>query len=95
MSGRLSIVGLGPGDDAMITPEVSAAIAEATDVIGYIPYVGRIAPRDGLTLHPSDNRVELDRARHALTLAAAGRRVVVVSSGDPGFLPWPRPCLRR
>jgi precorrin-3B C17-methyltransferase len=84
MSGRLSIVGLGPGDDAMITPEVSAAIAEATDVIGYIPYVGRIAPRDGLTLHPSDNRVELDRARHALTLAAAGRRVVVVSSGDPG-----------
>ena len=57
---------------------------EATDVVGYIPYVARITPRDGLTLHASDNRVELDRANHALDMAAAGRRVVVVSSGDPG-----------
>ncbi len=68
----------------MVTPEVSAALAEATDVVGYIPYVARIAPREGLELHASDNRVELDRARHALEMAAAGRRVVVVSSGDPG-----------
>jgi precorrin-3B C17-methyltransferase len=59
-------------------------LAAATDVIGYIPYVARVAPRDGLTLHPSDNRVEMDRARHALDLARTGRRVVVVSSGDPG-----------
>lgn len=84
MSGILSIAGLGPGDEALITPEVSAALAEATDVIGYIPYVARVAPRAGLTLHPSDNRVELDRAALALRLAAEGRRVVVVSSGDPG-----------
>ena len=68
----------------MVTPEVSAALAEATDVVGYIPYVARIAPREGLELHASDNRVELDRARHALEMAAAGQRVVVVSSGDPG-----------
>ena len=68
----------------MITPEVSAALDGATDVIGYIPYVSRIPPRDGLRLHPSDNRVELDRARHALELAAKGHRAVVVSSGDPG-----------
>jgi precorrin-3B C17-methyltransferase len=68
----------------LITPEVTAALSEATDVVGYIPYVARIAPRDGLTLHASDNRVELDRARLALTLAATGHRVVVVSSGDPG-----------
>ncbi|MGF1945494.1 hypothetical protein, partial [Enterococcus casseliflavus] len=68
----------------MVTPEVSAALAGASDVIGYIPYVARIAPREGLVLHPSDNRVELDRATHALDLAAQGRRVVVVSSGDPG-----------
>ena len=68
----------------MVTPEVSTALAEATDVVGYIPYVARIAPREGLALHASDNRVELDRARHALEMAAAGRRVVVVSSGDPG-----------
>lgn len=84
MSGILSIAGLGPGDEALITPEVSAALAEATDVIGYIPYVARVAPREGLVLHPSDNRVELDRAALALRLAAEGRRVVVVSSGDPG-----------
>ncbi|MFZ5558641.1 MAG: precorrin-3B C(17)-methyltransferase [Pseudomonadota bacterium] len=82
--GWLAIAGLGPGDEALITPEVSAALAEATDVIGYIPYVARIAPREGLVLHPSDNRVELDRATAALELAAQGRQVVVVSSGDPG-----------
>jgi precorrin-3B C17-methyltransferase len=68
----------------MITPEVTAALAEATDVVGYFPYVARVAPRAGLTLHPSDNRMEIDRARHALDMARAGGRVVVVSSGDPG-----------
>ena len=84
ISGWLCIAGLGPGDEHLVTPEVSAALAEATDVVGYIPYVARIAPRDGLMLHPSDNRVELERARAALSMAAAGRKVVVVSSGDPG-----------
>src|SRR5690606_29901784 len=64
--------------------EVTAALAQATDVIGYVPYVARIAPRDGLTLHPSDHRVELDRASHALHLGAKGAQVVIVSSGDPG-----------
>lgn len=84
MTGWLAIVGLGPGDDRLVTPEVSATLAEATDVVGYIPYVARVAPRPGLTLHPSDNRVELDRAQAALEMAADGKRVVVVSSGDPG-----------
>lgn len=84
MTGRVTIVGLGPGDPAKVTPEVTAALADATDVVGYIPYVARVAPREGLVLHPSDNRVELDRASHALEMAAAGKHVVVVSSGDPG-----------
>ncbi len=84
MSGWIAIAGLGPGREDLVTPEVTAVLAEATDVIGYIPYVARVAPRDGLTLHPTDNRVELDRALHALQLAAQGARVVVVSSGDPG-----------
>lgn len=84
MSGWLAIAGLGPGAEALVTPEVTAALADATDVVGYIPYVARVAPRPGLTLHPSDNRVEMDRAQLALGLAAQGRRVVVVSSGDPG-----------
>ncbi|GAB4262597.1 MAG: precorrin-3B C(17)-methyltransferase [Pararhodobacter sp.] len=84
MTGSLIIAGLGPGSDALITPEVQDALAQATDIVGYIPYVARIAERPGLTLHPSDNRVEIDRSRHALQMAAEGRRVVVVSSGDPG-----------
>ncbi|MBR0714726.1 precorrin-3B C(17)-methyltransferase [Bradyrhizobium liaoningense] len=84
MTGTLTIAGLGPGDDAMVTPEVTAALAAATDIVGYGPYVARVAPREGLTLHPSDNRVELQRASAALRLASDGRHVVVVSSGDPG-----------
>ncbi|GGE60748.1 precorrin-3B C(17)-methyltransferase [Actibacterium pelagium] len=84
MSGWLIIAGLGPGDEALVTDEVRAVLDEATDIVGYIPYVKRVAPRDGLTLHASDNRVELDRATHALEMAQAGKRVVVVSSGDPG-----------
>lgn len=84
MTGSIAVAGLGPGDETMVTPQVRAVLDRATDVIGYIPYVARIAPRVGLTLHPTDNRVELDRAAHAMALAAAGARVVIVSSGDPG-----------
>lgn len=84
MSGWVIVAGLGPGADALVTPEVSAALAEATDIVGYIPYVARVAARPGLRLHASDNRVEVERARHALQLAAEGARVVIVSSGDPG-----------
>lgn len=84
MTGWIAVAGLGPGDEGLVTPQVRQALDQATDVIGYFPYVARVAPRDGLTLHGSDNRVELDRALHALDLAAQGRRVVIVSSGDPG-----------
>lgn len=84
MSGWVAITGLGPGDASLVTPQVDAALAEATDVVGYIPYVARVAERPGLRLHPSDNRVEMDRARHALQMAEQGRRVAVVTSGDPG-----------
>ncbi|WP_323006606.1 precorrin-3B C(17)-methyltransferase [Pseudorhodobacter sp.] len=84
MTGWIAIAGLGPGRDDLVTPEVTATLALATDVIGYIPYVARVAAREGLTMHPSDNRVELDRAVHALQRASQGGRVVVVSSGDPG-----------
>src|SRR5579871_1450170 len=84
MTGTLTIAGLGPGSETLITPEVSAALASATDIFGYAPYVARVAPRDGLTLHPSDNREEIKRAADALRLTAEGRQVVVVSSGDPG-----------
>jgi precorrin-3B C17-methyltransferase len=84
MTGWLAIAGLGPGAAELITPEVSRTLAEATDVVGYTTYVARVSERPGLTCHVSDNREELDRAREALRLAAEGKRVVVVSSGDPG-----------
>lgn len=84
MTGTLYIAGLGPGNDDLVTPEVTEVLSNATDIVGYIPYVARVAERPGLTLHPSDNRVEIDRSRHALEMASEGKKVVVVSSGDPG-----------
>lgn len=84
MTGRVVVVGLGPGAADLVTPRAAAALAAATDLVGYGAYLDRVAPRPGQTRHPSDNRVELDRARHALALAAEGRHVAVVSSGDAG-----------
>jgi precorrin-3B C17-methyltransferase len=84
MNGWLAIAGLGPGAAELVTPEVTAALAQATDLIGYAPYVARVPERAGLIRHGSDNREELDRASLALRLAAEGKRVMIVSSGDPG-----------
>ncbi len=68
-----------------MTPATRAVLDRASDLVGYGPYLDRIpATRADQQRHASDNRVELDRARHALSLAAAGRQVVVVSGGDPG-----------
>ena len=86
MSGSLVIVGLGPGRADLITPAAREAVAQATDLVGYGPYLQRIGEMPcGQRRHPSGNRVEAERARHALELAGGGRRVVVVSSGDPGI----------
>jgi len=83
--GTLIVVGLGPGDPRHTTPAVTAALAAATDLVGYGPYLDRVPViRADQIRHASDNRVELDRARLALRLAAEGRRVVVVSGGDAG-----------
>jgi cobalt-precorrin 5A hydrolase/precorrin-3B C17-methyltransferase len=83
--GRLTVIGLGPGCDEWRVPAARTAIDEATDIVGYATYVEMAGPfRDDQVLHASDNREELQRARHAFELASAGRRVVVVSSGDPG-----------
>ncbi|WP_181704199.1 precorrin-3B C(17)-methyltransferase [Chthonobacter albigriseus] len=84
MTGELMVVGLGPGPERWLTPEAADAIARATDLVGYQPYVDRCPTRDGQVRHGSDNRVELDRARLAIDLARAGRTVAVVSGGDPG-----------
>ena len=84
--GRLAVVGLGPGDAALMAPAVRAELDRAQDIVGYDTYVrlaGPFAP--GQVVHASDNRQELQRAREAFALAAQGRRVAVVSSGDPGI----------
>ncbi len=84
MTGRVVIVGLGPGSADLQTPQVLQALAQATDLVGYDTYLARVAELEGQTRHGSDNREELFRARLALRLAAEGRQVAVVSSGDPG-----------
>jgi len=87
MSGSLTVVGTGPGGPELMTPATRAVLDRATDLVGYGPYLDRIpAGRSGQCRHASDNRVELDRARHALSLAAEGRQVAVVSGGDPGVV---------
>ncbi|MBZ9664048.1 precorrin-3B C(17)-methyltransferase [Pseudomonas sp. LMG 31766] len=83
--GRLSVVGLGPGAAEHMTPAVRRALDEAEDLLGYDTYVKMAGPlRADQCAHPSDNREELQRAAHAFELAANGRRVVMISSGDPG-----------
>lgn len=82
--GRVDVVGLGPGDARFLTHDTAGILAQATDVVGYATYTQRVAVREDQHVHSSGNMVELERARLALDLAAAGKRVAVVSSGDPG-----------
>ncbi len=83
--GRLAVIGLGPGAAELMVPAVKAELARCTDVLGYETYVRMAGPfRDDQVQHCTDNREEMQRARHAFELAALGRSVVVVSSGDPG-----------
>jgi precorrin-2 C20-methyltransferase/precorrin-3B C17-methyltransferase len=83
--GSVAVVGLGPAGPQWLTPEAQAELAAAEELIGYETYLRRVPERRGQRRHGSDNRVELERARHALELAAGGARVAVVSSGDPGI----------
>src|SRR3984893_6731361 len=82
--GRVRIVGVGPGGHGWITPEASHLIANATELVGYAPYLERLPPKQGQTRHQTGNRVEMERARHALRLVEDGRHVALVSGGDPG-----------
>jgi cobalt-precorrin 5A hydrolase/precorrin-3B C17-methyltransferase len=84
--GRLAVVGIGPGDAAWRTPQASAALAEATDLVGYGLYLDLIGrPIAGQRRHASPLGTETARVRLALDLAAAGRNVALVSSGDAGI----------
>jgi precorrin-3B C17-methyltransferase len=85
MTGSLAVVGLGPGSAGLMAPEARLVLDAASDVVGYLPYLDRVAERPGQRRHGSDNRAELSRARLALAMAAHGRQVAVVSGGDPGI----------
>ena len=83
--GRLSVIGLGPGRAELMVPAARTALNEATDILGYDTYVKMAGPlRPDQRVHGTDNREEMQRARHAFELASEGRSVVMVSSGDPG-----------
>jgi precorrin-3B C17-methyltransferase len=84
VSGRLTVVGLGPGDPRYLTAEAEAALAAAEAVYGYGPYLDRVPLRPGQSRHASDNREELARAGAALDHASRGGDVAMVSGGDPG-----------
>ncbi|GAA4322369.1 precorrin-2 C(20)-methyltransferase [Streptomyces venetus] len=82
--GEVVVVGTGPAGPLWLTPETRGALAAADDLVGYTTYLDRVPERPGQTRHGSDNRVESERAEFALELARRGRRVAVVSGGDPG-----------
>lgn len=83
--GSLTVIGLGPGAPEFMVPAARQALDEAQDLLGYETYIRMAGPlKSGQISHSSDNREELQRAAHAFELAASGRRVVVISSGDPG-----------
>jgi precorrin-2 C20-methyltransferase/precorrin-3B C17-methyltransferase len=82
--GEVVVVGLGPAGREWLTPQAQAALAAAQDLVGYGPYLDRVPANPRQARHASDNQVEAERAEFALELARRGRRVAVVSSGDPG-----------
>lgn len=84
MSGRLTIVGLGPGDARYLTGEARDALQGADALYGYGPYLDRVPARQGQARHASDNREEGARAQAALHHAAQGGCAAIVSGGDPG-----------
>ncbi len=82
--GEVVVVGLGPAGRDWATPQAIAELSAADDLVGYGPYLDRVPANPRQFRHPSDNRVEAERAAFALDLALKGARVAVVSSGDPG-----------
>ncbi|MFD7107026.1 precorrin-2 C(20)-methyltransferase [Streptomyces celluloflavus] len=82
--GEVVVVGTGPAGPLWLTPESRGALAAAEDLVGYTTYLDRVPVRPGQLRHGSDNKVESERAELALDLARRGRRVAVVSGGDPG-----------
>ncbi|MFD3546901.1 precorrin-2 C(20)-methyltransferase [Streptomyces sp. NPDC058655] len=82
--GEVVVVGTGPAGPLWLTPQTRRALADAEVLVGYTTYLDRVPARPGQIRHGSDNKVESERAEFALDLARRGKRVAVVSGGDPG-----------
>ncbi|MFQ6017687.1 MAG: precorrin-3B C(17)-methyltransferase [Kiloniellaceae bacterium] len=84
--GSLAVVGIGPGDSRLRAPEASAAIRAATDLVGYGLYLDLLGDlAAGKARHAYKLGEEAARAAAALDMAAEGRDVALVCSGDPGI----------
>ncbi|SIT90786.1 cobalt-precorrin 5A hydrolase / precorrin-3B C17-methyltransferase [Yoonia rosea] len=84
--GRLSVVGIGPGQAAWRTPEVSRLVSEAEELVGYGLYIdllGALAVGKARSDFPLGG--EEDRCRYALEQAGQGKNVALVCSGDAGI----------
>lgn len=83
--GELYVVGIGPGDPAMLSPEVCHVVSRASDLVGYALYLNLLGEIGGAARHEFPIGAEEERCRKALDLAAGGRRVALVCSGDAGI----------
>ena len=93
--GHLSLVSIGPGDLAMMTPDAQAALKKAEVIIGYQYYLEQLAPlrHDGQEVITSQLGSEVERAEQAVQLAQAGKSVAMVSSGDIGIYAMASPIF--
>lgn len=83
----LSVVGLGPGDSSLLTPQAAHCLEQARTIVGYPLYVELVPPRylEGKTVLTSGMRHEIDRCTAAIDAALGGSPTAVVCSGDAGI----------
>ena len=95
MSGKINLVGIGPGDAQYLTPAASQAISESDVVVGFRAYISQIQGLvTGKEVISMELGQELERAAAAVDSAYAGNTVSVVSSGDAGIYGMSGPVFR-
>lgn len=95
--GRLAVVGIGPGAADLRTPRADAELRRASVVVGLESYVDQVRHllRPGTEIRASGLGAEEERAREAVELAAAGRAVALIGSGDAGVYAMASPALEQ
>ena len=86
MTGKLYIVGVGPGHHDHMTFRAKHVIEESDTIVGYETYVNLVEDLiDGKDIHRYAMTQEVERAHQCIDLAKEGKIVSLVSSGDPGI----------